>query len=62
MRYHHNKYLRYSNMNKDDVKHEVRRIPRKYRRRHKTNKPKPTTEEKEPKTTKPINLVTFTFD
>ena len=62
MRYHHNKYLRHCNMNKDDVKDEVRRIPRKYRRRHKTNKPKPTTEEKEPKTTKPINLVTFTFD
>ena len=62
MRYHHNKNLVYSNMNQDEEKHEVKRIPRKYRRRHKTNKPKPTTEEKEPKTTKPINLVTFTFD
>ena len=54
--------LRYSNMSQEEVKDEVRRIPRKYRRRHKANKPKPTTEEKEPKTTKPINLVTFTFD
>ena len=54
--------LRYSNMSQEEVKDEVRRIPRKYRRRHKTNKPKPPTEEKEPKTTKPINLVTFTFD
>ena len=49
-------------MNQDEEKHEVKRIPRKYRRRHKTNTPKPTTEEKEPKTTKPINLVIFTFD
>ena len=49
-------------MSQEEVKDEVRRIPRKYRRRHKANKPKPTTEEKEPKTTKPINLVTFTFD
>ena len=54
-------------MNVDSAnKDEVKRIPRRYRRRHKTNKPKPITEEKEPKTTisptKPVNLVTFTFD
>jgi len=49
-------------MSQEEAKDEVRRIPRKYRRRHKTNKPKLTTEEKEPTTTKPINLVTFTFD
>ena len=61
-------------MSQEETKDEVRRTPRKYRRRHKTNKPiksriackkrltKPITEEKEPKTTKPINLVTFTFD
>ena len=50
-------------MNPDSTnKDEVKRVPRRYRRRHKTNKPKPITEEKEPKTTKPINLVTFTFD
>ena len=47
---------------KDDAKDEVRRIPWKYRRRHKTNKPKPTTEEKEPNTGKLINFVTFTLD
>ena len=49
-------------MSQEEAKDEVRRIPRKYRRRHKTNKPKPTTEEKEPKTTRPTNLVAFTFD
>ena len=49
-------------MDKDDEKEVVKRIPRKYRRRQTTNKPKSTAEEKEAKTTKPINLVTFTFD
>ena len=49
-------------MSQEEAKAQVRRTPRLYRRRHKTNKPKPTTEEKEPTTTKPINLVTFTFD
>jgi len=49
-------------MNPDEAINEIERKPRKYKRRHKTNKPKPTTEEKVPKTTKPINLVTFTFD
>jgi len=49
-------------MNQEEDKHEVKRIPRKYRRRQTTSKPKSTTEEKEVKTTKPINLVTFTFD
>ena len=49
-------------MNPDEEKNEMKLKPRKYRRLHKTNKPNPTTEEKEPKKTKPINLVTFTFD
>ena len=48
-------------MNPDNAKDEVKRIPRRYKKRHKTNKPKPITENEEP-TTKPINLVTFTFD
>ena len=48
-------------MNPDEAKNEIERKPQ-YKRRHKTKKPKPTTEEKVPKTTKPINLVTFTFD
>ena len=49
-------------MDQDEEKHQSKRIPRRYRRWHKTNKPKATTEEKEPKTTKPIDLVIFTFD
>ena len=48
--------------NHEEAKDEVKRTPRKYRRRLKTNKSKPLVEPKEPKTTKPINLVTFTFD
>ncbi len=48
-------------MNHDEEKEIVKRTPRKYRRRNKANKPKPITEQKEPTTTKPINLVVFTF-
>jgi hypothetical protein len=48
--------------NHEEAKDEVKRTPRKYRRRLKTNKSKPLVEPNEPKTTKPINLVTFTFD
>ena len=49
-------------MNQESTKDEVKRIPRKYERRLKTNKPNHTTEKEEPTKTKPINLVTFTFD
>jgi hypothetical protein len=49
-------------MDKDDEKEVVKRIPRKYRRRQqKMNAPKPTTEQKEQTSNKPINLVIFTF-
>jgi hypothetical protein len=49
-------------MDKDDEKEVVKRIPRKYRRRQqKMNATKPTTEQKEQTSNKPINLVIFTF-
>ena len=49
-------------MNKDDEKEVVKRIPRKYRRRQqKMNAPKPTKEQEDQTSNKPINLVIFTF-
>jgi hypothetical protein len=48
-------------MNQDDEKEVVKRIPRRYKRRQKTNAPKPTTEHKEQTNNKPINLVIFSF-
>ena len=49
-------------MDKVDEKEVVKRIPRKYRRRQqKMDTPKPTKEQKDQTSNKPINLVIFTF-